>query len=621
MPLPTTTSHCPGGPLRLHSAQPEREANLGESFDLSGLLEEYRDEARGQLDELDAALLRIERQGTLSEPEAVSLLRALHTLKGNSGMLGFAALRDYVHAIEGVLKPPPAQWTQPLLDSLFEGAAALRRAVEQAGTTEEPAALARLASLRIPEASPGPPAPSPPPPPRPEPEAPVAADPGPRDAAAPSAPPEDADDAEPAADAPRLEVATELLRVPFAKLDALANLVAELLGAHAALDDLLDTHRVALESAGLRRPLQTRVEQLERVAAALRRTTTDLRLVPVGRVLRRFPSLVRDLAREQGKRIRVAIEGEETEMDKSTVDILAEPLLHLVRNAVDHGIQPPDVRVAAGKAPEGTITLRALSSGDTVRIEVEDDGMGLDRARILERARTSGLVGDEEPLTDDEIAELIFRPGFSTRQQADLVSGRGIGMDIVASSVTRLRGSLEVEDSPGEGSRFVLRLPLTIAILPALLFESRGQTLALPALEVEDTQRLGTVGWAAGAEVVALDGELVPLVRVESVFVWNGTGAPDSSPSGASAAPKYVLVVRRGARAAAVAADRVLEQRDVVVKALPAFLGNPRGVSGATIAPDGRVILLLDAGGIIDLNLESHRRTGRVAKTGENSDR
>jgi two-component system, chemotaxis family, sensor kinase CheA len=621
MPLPTTSLHCPGGPLRLHSAQPEREANLGESFDLSGLLEEYRDEARGQLDELDAALLRIERQGTLSEPEAVSLLRALHTLKGNSGMLGFAALRDYVHAIEGVLKPPPAQWTQPLLDSLFEGAAALRRAVEQAGTTEEPAALARLASLRIPEASPGPPAPSPPPPPRPEPEAPVAADPGPRDAAAPSAPPEDADDAEPAADAPRLEVATELLRVPFAKLDALANLVAELLGAHAALDDLLDTHRVALESAGLRRPLQTRVEQLERVAAALRRTTTDLRLVPVGRVLRRFPSLVRDLAREQGKRIRVAIEGEETEMDKSTVDILAEPLLHLVRNAVDHGIQPPDVRVAAGKAPEGTITLRALSSGDTVRIEVEDDGMGLDRARILERARTSGLVGDEEPLTDDEIAELIFRPGFSTRQQADLVSGRGIGMDIVASSVTRLRGSLEVEDSPGEGSRFVLRLPLTIAILPALLFESRGQTLALPALEVEDTQRLGTVGWAAGAEVVALDGELVPLVRVESVFVWNGTGAPDSSPSGASAAPKYVLVVRRGARAAAVAADRVLEQRDVVVKALPAFLGNPRGVSGATIAPDGRVILLLDAGGIIDLNLESHRRTGRVAKTGENSDR
>jgi two-component system, chemotaxis family, sensor kinase CheA len=409
--------------------------------------------------------------------------------------------------------------------------------------------------------------------------------------------------------------------VPFGKLDALANLVAELLGAHAALDDLLATDRAALESVGLRRPLQTRVEQLERVAASLRRTTTDLRLVPIGRVLRRFPSLVRDLAREQGKRIRVAIEGEDTEMDKSTVDILAEPLLHLVRNAVDHGIQPPDVRVAAGKEPEGTITLRARSSGDTVRIEVEDDGIGLDRARILERARKSGMVGDEERLTDDEIADLIFQPGFSTRQQADTVSGRGIGMDIVASSITRLRGSLEVEDTPGEGSRFILRLPLTIAILPALLFESRGQTLALPALEVEDTQRLGTIGWAAGAEVVTLDGELVPLVRVESVFGWKGTGATESLPSGASAAPKYVLVVRRGARAAAVAADRVLEQRDVVVKALPAFLGNPRGVSGATIAPDGRVILLLDAGGIIDLNLESHRRTGRVAKTVENPGR
>jgi two-component system, chemotaxis family, sensor kinase CheA len=549
------------------------------------------------------------------------LLRALHTLKGNSGMLGYTALRDYVHAVEGVLKPPPEQWTQPLLDSLFEGAAALRRAVELLGTAEEPAALARLASLRIPEPGPGPAPPSPPPRARPEPKSPAAADPVPRDAAAPSAPPEDADDTEPAADAPRLDVATELLRVPFGKLDALANLVAELLGAHAALDDLLATDRAALESVGLRRPLQTRVEQLERVAASLRRTTTDLRLVPIGRVLRRFPSLVRDLAREQGKRIRVAIEGEDTEMDKSTVDILAEPLLHLVRNAVDHGIQPPDVRVAAGKEPEGTITLRARSSGDTVRIEVEDDGIGLDRARILERARKSGMVGDEERLTDDEIADLIFQPGFSTRQQADTVSGRGIGMDIVASSITRLRGSLEVEDTPGEGSRFILRLPLTIAILPALLFESRGQTLALPALEVEDTQRLGTIGWAAGAEVVTLDGELVPLVRVESVFGWKGTGATESLPSGASAAPKYVLVVRRGARAAAVAADRVLEQRDVVVKALPAFLGNPRGVSGATIAPDGRVILLLDAGGIIDLNLESHRRTGRVAKTVENPGR
>jgi two-component system, chemotaxis family, sensor kinase CheA len=506
-------------------------------------------------------------------------------------MLGFAAIRDYVHTVESVFKSPPQSWTQPLLDRLFEGAATLRRAVEQVGTAEEGSALARLASL-----------------------------PPPASAAEIDAVAEAAPAGEVREEPQPVGSSTEFLRVPFPKLDALANLVGDLFAIHSVLDDLLRAQRSTLEAAGLRRPLQMHFARLERTADALRNATMDLRLVPVGRVFGRFPSLVRELAREREKQIQVVIEGEDTELDKSTVDALGEPLLHLVQNAVHHGIGTPEERAAAGKPPQGTITLRAAQSGDRVRIEVEDDGTGLDRTLILERARAARLVGPKEELSDEEIASLIFLPGFSTRREVDTGAGRGIGMDAVASSIARLRGSVEVEDVPGSGTCFVVQLPLTLAIIPALLFESAGETLALPTLEVEDAHRPAEVAQVAGGEVIVHADEMIPLARPERLFAW------DDAPLGAGAGepaviPRFVVVVRRGARAAAIAADRLLEQRDLVVKALPAFLGQPPGVSGATIAPDGRIVLLLDAGGIIDLNLAQNRRSGRGAQTPKDPDR
>jgi two-component system, chemotaxis family, sensor kinase CheA len=594
--------------------------HLTDQFDLSGLIDEFRDEARGQIELLDSALLALEREGGIAPEATAALQRALHTLKGNSGMLGYTAVRDYVHAVESVFRSPPPRWPQALLDRLFEGAATLRRAVEQVGTGDEAAALARLAALPPPDAMVGAAGEA-----AAEPHA-EAAEPAEADDR-PAAPPpeaEAADDAEPA----RVGVSTELLRVRFEKLDALASLVAELVAVHAALEDLVARNRAALDGVGLRRPLQRIEGRFERIATALRDASTDLRLVPVRRVFGRFPSLARDLAREQGKQVRVVLEGEDTGLDKSTVDVLAEPLLHLVRNAVDHGIGTPAEREAAGKPPHGTLTLRAAQSGDTVRITVEDDGRGLDHERILARARASGLVAHDETPSDDEVADLIFRPGFSTRSEVDTLSGRGIGMDVVASSVARLRGSLSVEDRPGEGTRFVLHLPLTVAMLPVVLFEAAGETLALPALEVEDARRLEGTAQMAGAEMVAYGDEWIPVARPERLFGWSdappgagGDGDPDAAPAGAPPRAGYVVVIRRGTRAAAVTADRLLDQRDVVVKALPAALGQPAAVSGATIAPDGRVILLLDAGGILDLNLESHRRGGRGQRTGEDPDR
>ncbi len=540
-------------------------------FDLSELLDDFRDEARDPLARLDAALAAMERGEAVPEEERAVLLRGLHTLKGNAGMLGMRAIQDFVHSVEGVLKrgapPSPGE-----VDQLLRGAAALRRAVDRAGTPEQEEAFAALLPVREEPAGAAPPtaAPAPAPPP-PEPAGVRAED-----------------------------LRDDTLRVPFRKLDRLLDEIGEVVTEVNALEAWAAAHRDALAAAGLRRPLLDRLEALGAAVDAGRRTATDLRLVPVGRVLARFPALVRDLAREQGKRVRVELEGEDTELDKATADALAEPLLHLVRNAVDHGIETPGERERAGKPAEAVLALRAAQEGDRVRIEVEDDGRGLDRAAIAARARAAGLLaGGAEP-SPAEAAELIFRAGFSTREEASAVSGRGIGLDAVRGAVARLRGSVEVEDGgDGAGTRFALRLPLTVALVPALFFESAGERLAVPSADVEEAVRAGEVERVGAAEVVRFRGEVLPLARPARIFGWEDAGAP-----------RFLVVVRSGARSVAVAADRLLDQRPATVRALPAALGSPAGVSGATVAPDGRVVLVLDPAGMVELNVDLYRGGG-----------
>lgn len=591
------------------------EARLDRSFDFSVLFDEYRDEARQQLDLLDGALLTLERAGALAEEERAALLRAMHTLKGNSGMLGLAPLHDIVHRIEDVFRFAPSEWPQPLLDRLFESAAALRRAVEHAGKEGEAEAFARVAGISFGSVTAAPLADEPKEQAQEQAQAQAQA---PAPAALPEseAPPEEAP-APPAAEAvpAGLDAAAELLRVPFTKLEAMVARITELVEMGDALDHLARAHRETLAAVGLWRPLLERIERLKRIADDVRAAAMELRLVPVARVFGRFPSLARELAREQGKRVQVVLEGESTELDKSTVDILGEPLLHLVRNAIDHGLEPPEEREENGKPPEGALYLRATPAGDRVRIEVEDDGRGLDRRAILARARELRLIDQDAELEPQEIDALIFHPGFTTRRKVSTLSGRGIGLDVVVSSVARLRGSLEVEPGADGGTRFVLHLPLTLLVVPALLFESEGQTLALPVIEIEETIRSATRQKVGGSEVIRHDGELLPLALPSRIFGW-----PRPAPAAASGNPangggdpeRFAIVVRRGSRAAAIAADRLIEQRDVVVKPIPALLGQPHGVSGATVAPGGRVVLILDAGGLIDLNLDFHRRERRV---------
>ena len=292
-------------------------------------------------------------------------------------MLGLMPLRDFVHGLETVFKEAE-DWPQPIVDTLFEGAAALRRAVDATGGEDQKKAYARLESLAARlsalELSPAMPVES---------GAPrVHSSPAVAEPQTPAAPPTIESPALPADGNAEPETAgvgaTEFLRIPFPKLDALLNQVAELVQALAATDELLAARKPSLLAAGVHAELEEQLDGLGRVTEALRGTAMDLRLVPVQRVFRRFPSLARDLAHDRGKRVEVILEGETTELDKSTVDNLSEPLLHLVRNALDHGIEEPDRREAAGKPPEGTLWLRAEQRGDEVQIEVEDDGAGLD---------------------------------------------------------------------------------------------------------------------------------------------------------------------------------------------------------------------------------------------------
>ncbi len=547
-------------------------------------------------------------------------------------MLALHAVVDTVHTMEAAFRGGTGRWSREQVDTFFEAAAALRRVADLVGSPEQERALQRLAAVQLhfPGSAPAPAPPEP------------AADPELEDrpdAPTPAAPGEEgtvqaaieASGGGTGADEDRREGdqagTGDLLRVPFAKLDALLNRVGDLVTVEAAMEELLDRFGPELEAAGARRVMEAQLETLGLITDGLREATMDLRLVPVGRVFQRFPSLARDIARRQGKQVRVVVEGERVELDKSTVDALSDPLLHLVRNAVDHGIGTPEERAAQGKPAGGTIWMRAERVGDRVLVEVADDGIGLSRDAILARARAEGLVGEHERLSGPEIDELVFRSGFSTRDQATTVSGRGVGLEVVRRRVTALRGELTVGTSDGGGSRFVLALPLTLAIVPALLFEADGELLALPAAEVQETLRRVHPERAGGTEVVRHRDQLIPVARTGPLLGWTGeperyaregdrgkprTDREAAGRSNGAQSENFAIVLRRGTRTAAVLADRLLDQRDVVVRALPRALGSVRGVSGATVTPTGQVVLLLDSAGLIDMNLDLHRREARA---------
>lgn len=377
------------------------------------------------------------------------------------------------------------------------------------------------------------------------------------------------------------------IRVSTDKVDALINLVGELVITQAMIKQVsnsIDPSHAEKLLAGL--------DLLERNTRDLQEAVISVRMLPVDAVFRRFPRLVRDLSGRLGKKVRLRTLGEGTELDKGLIEKIADPLVHLVRNSIDHGLEMPDVRSGAGKDETGTLTLAASHQGGHIVIEVSDDGRGLDREKILSKARERGLAVPDNP-TDSQVWDLIFQPGFSTADAVTDLSGRGVGMDVVRRNIQSLGGEVLIESHAGKGTRTLIRLPLTLAILDGMTVSAAEQTLILPlAYVIEALQPLREdINTVAGdGRVLRVRGEYLPLISLHNIYGFDRCHI-DSTP--------LVVVVESDGQKLALEVDELLGQQQVVVKNIEHNYRRIDGVSGATILGDGRVALIVDIGGLV----------------------
>ena len=392
--------------------------------------------------------------------------------------------------------------------------------------------------------------------------------------------------AAPAATASATQEAETSIRVSVDKVDALINLVGELVITQAMLKQVsnaIDPVHAEQLFAGL--------DLLERNTRDLQEAVIGVRMLPVDAVFRRFPRLVRDLSTRLGKHVRLRTVGEGTELDKGLIEKIADPLVHLVRNSIDHGLEMPDVRRAAGKEETGTITLAASHQGGHIVIEVSDDGHGLNRDKILAKAHERGIAVPDNP-TDSQVWDLIFQPGFSTADAVTDLSGRGVGMDVVRRNIQALGGEVQIESRSGSGTRTLIRLPLTLAILDGMTVSVGGETLILPlayVLEALQPQASDVRTMAGEGRVLRVRGEYLPILSLSEYYGYGERRSEES----------LVVVVEGDGQKIALEVDELVGQQQVVVKNIENNYRRIGGVSGATILGDGRVALIVDIGGLV----------------------
>ncbi|HPT99531.1 MAG TPA: hybrid sensor histidine kinase/response regulator [Armatimonadota bacterium] len=625
-------------------------------FDWTGYIQTAKTEIRERLQALNEGLLRLESES--GETALIDeLFRHAHSIKGSAQMVGLDLVSRVAHGLEdalGAVRSGKLSVSPPLLDVSFQTLDLLERLLEdppdQAALSQAEGLAEHLAAIGAggpvsrydaaalmtadaggEEGVPDGPA-TPALPAEGETEWPEA-----REQAAPERP---AATAAPAA-AGRM---ADVMRVPIERVDHLLQLVGELASLEQqgrALAEALNAHQAQLRrfrgsagspEAGLTGEQLEKLEQAcaraSRLVRTARRLVTaqailgreirdaamDLRLLPVATLFERFPRPVRDLARAAGKEVRLVIEGEETRLDKRILDELYDPILHLLRNAVDHGIEPPAERVEAGKPEQGTILLRAMPRGRTVCIEVSDDGRGISIEKVRQAACDRALVtpGEAAGLTEDQVLQLLFRPGFSTATQVTSVSGRGVGLDVVYSNVHDLKGVVRLENRPGEGATFSLEIPLTLATTRVLLLECGGVAYALPGALVQGVMEVDAAAAraACGQQVISWKGRTVPLWPLDAVL-----GRSQRPPAGNRLA---VLVTNAGSTVGLMV-DRLLDEEEVVLKPVGALLESARLVTAGAVLGGGRIALLLDVDAVV--KAASHVRAGATGTTESESAR
>ena len=410
--------------------------------------------------------------------------------------------------------------------------------------------------------------------------APVSAVPVAKPAAAPPA-------KKPAADAKKLK-GGQSVRVDIEKLDTLMNLMGELVINKVRLEQIGTTHRLT--------ELTETLEQMDRVTTDLQTVVMKVRMVPVGQVFNRFPRMVRDLAKELGKELNLTIEGEETELDRTVIDEIGDPIMHLLRNSLDHGLEHPDQREAKGKPRIGEVGLIARHEGNNVVIMVTDDGKGIDADVIRRKAVEKGMISQDEAdsLDDADAVRLIFLPGFSTAEKITDVSGRGVGMDVVRSKIETLGGHVDVETKIDEGSVFKIKLPLTLAIIQALLVKVQEEMYAIPLGSIDSTINITQedIKTVRNREVIVLRGQIIPIIRLCDTLNVPRVHEAESDDI-------FVVVVHIGERKAGIVVDNLIGQQEIVIKTLGKLLAGLKVISGATVLGDGRVAMILDVSALM----------------------
>ena len=571
------------------------------------MIQEFLTESEELLQRMDQDMVTLER--TPNDAELLNrIFRALHTIKGTSGFLKFEPVVRLSHRAEDVLnalRRGEVQLNRRLMDALLAARDQLGHMLSdlRAGGLQQysiDALLAELEAVQKPIALA-----------QSIDKAPAGANQNMQQPSAPQ-PGEGPDSSSAAANVPADQKPSQTagdssdatMRVSVRKLDELINLIGELVLERNRLAQLSrDCSAGRLTSGEADSVLTESAARLSFITEELQTAGLKTRMMPIDAVFRKFPRLVRDLAHNLQKEVQLEVRGQETEIDKTMVELIGDPLVHLVRNSLDHGIEMPDTRASAGKPRQGTIRLEARQEGDQIIILVADDGAGINADRVLRKAVEKGLVTAEKgrQLTSREILDFIFLPGFSTAEKVNDLSGRGVGMDVVRSNLKRMNGTIQLDSIPGRGTSVKLRLPLTLAILPVLLVQVSDEAYALPLRAVLETSRVRSneVHKMEGNEVLRLHGETLPLLRLRNMFAV-GAGEDDI-------AEQKVVILLVGEKRVALVVDRLIGQESTVIKSLGGHLRHCPSLAGATIGGDGRVRLVLDPAGLL-ATVEAHGR-------------
>lgn len=589
--------------------------------DMREIVESFLVETREVFDRLDNDLLRLEKT-----PDDLLLVdeifRAVHTVKGTSGFLSLEQLNQLTHHFEEVLnllRKGRLHFHPAMMDVMFDAFDQMKELVQQVVNEDlreldlRPI-IARLEGISTADA---------PPTVTDDPETSIGAD-GANEPSAPlqavpvpvvSAPDLTAESGDDDADSAgtqgaattgrRRDPSAETIRVDVGRLDNLLNLVGELVLGRNRLSQIVSEIDVSAAGERHHRELEETRSQIDFITTELQSAIMHTRMVQIGRVFNKFPRVMRDLSKEFDKQINLEIEGEETELDKSLIEEIGDPLVHLIRNAADHGIESPEARVANGKPAIGTVKLAAAHEGNHIVITISDDGAGMDAEVLKTRAieRDTITAREAAEMSEAEAFQLIFRAGFSTAKSVSKVSGRGVGMDVVKTNITRLNGTISIHSAPGKGSVFILRLPLTLAIIQSLLVRVEEETFAIPLHSVVEVVSLAKhpLNTINGREVIRLREQVLPLIRM-------GEALNVAPYSGTAEDRKNVVVVAIGHHRLGFVVDELIGQKEIVIKPLGSYLKQVPGVAGSTILGDGRVIMIVDIGELLRMHSEDVRK-------------